>query len=69
MPMPKRMPFSHRWDLAWRILFGQFNVVLQSQTKLLEEITLRNRSKEWYANKDAGKYPWLEPEAWKEGDN
>ena len=67
--MPKRMSISQRLALAGRIILGQLNIVSQTQTKLLEEITLRNRSKEWYANKDAGKYPWLEPEAWKEGDN
>lgn len=66
MPMPKRMPVGQRFGLAWRIIIGQFNVIQQTQTHLLEEITLRNRNKEWYANKDAGKYPWLEPETWKE---
>lgn len=45
-----------------RILRGEFNVVRQSQTKLLEEITLRNRNKEWYKNYDAGRYPFVEAE-------
>lgn len=45
-----------------RILRGEFNVVRQSQTKLLEEITLRNRNKEWYQNYDAGRYPFVEAE-------
>lgn len=49
-------------SLAGRILRGEFNQVHQLQTGLLEEITLRNRNKEWYENRDAGKYPWLEPE-------
>lgn len=45
-----------------RILRGEFNVVRQSQTKLLEEITLRNRNKEWYKHYDAGRYPFVEAE-------
>lgn len=60
--MPKKMSMSHRWALAMRILRGEFNVVRQSQTKLLEEITLRNRNKEWYQNYDAGRYPFVEAE-------
>lgn len=60
MPMPKKMSHSQRWALALRILRGHFNVVRQNQTSLLEEITLRNRNKEWYDNKDAGRYPFLD---------
>ena len=62
MPMPKRMPIGARWSLALRILFGRYNVIRQTQTRLLEEITLRNRNKEWYQNYDAGRYPFVEAE-------
>ena len=62
MPMPKKMSLSLRFGLAGQILRGKFNVVSKTQTGLLEEMTLRNRSKEWYKNRDEGKYPWLEPE-------
>lgn len=62
MPMPRKMPISHRIDLAVRVLKGEFNQVRQTQTKLLEEITLRNRSKEWYEKYDEGKYPFIEAE-------
>lgn len=68
MSMPKRMPIGTRCNLALRILLGRYNIIQQTQTRLLEEITLRNRNKEWYTNKDAGKYPWLEPELWKEDE-
>lgn len=62
MPMPKRMPIGARWSLAIRILFGRYNVIHQTQTRLLEEITLRNRNKEWYRKKDEGRYPFVEAE-------
>ena len=60
--MPKKMPWSHRWNLALRIIKGEFNQIRQTQTRLLEEITLRNRNEEWYENRDAGKYPYLDGE-------
>jgi hypothetical protein len=60
--MPKKMTFSQRLDLAGRILRGDFNVVRQTQTRLLEEITLRNRNKEWYQKFDAGQFPFIEHE-------
>lgn len=56
------MTWSQRWSLAFRILKGDFNVVRQNQTRILEEMTLRNRNKTWYDNKDAGKYPFVEDE-------
>lgn len=62
MPMPKKMPVVDRLALAGRVLLGQFNVVKQVQTSLLEEITLRNRNKQWYENKDAGRYPFVDEE-------
>ncbi len=65
MPIPSKMPWSNRWNLAMRILRGEFNQIHQVQSRLMEEITLRNRNKEWYENRDAGKYPWLEPEGGK----
>lgn len=68
MPMPKRMPISHRCNLALRILFGRYNVIQQTQTRLLEEITLRNRNKEWYQKKDEGRFPYLEPDLWTKED-
>ena len=49
-------------SLALRILRGDFNVVRQNQTRILEEMTLRNRNKTWYANKDAGRYPFVDDE-------
>lgn len=61
MTMPKRMPWSHRWPLAWDILMGRYNQVLQVQTRLLNEITLRNRNKEWYQKRDEGKIPFVDP--------
>jgi hypothetical protein len=61
MPLPKRMPIGMRIDLAAAILAGKYNKVGGTSTHLLKEITLRNRNKEWYENRDAGKYPWLEP--------
>lgn len=60
--MPKKMPMSHRLNLAGRILRGEFNQVRVVETRLLEEITLRNRNKEWYENRDAGRYPYLDGE-------
>ena len=62
MPMPKKMSWGQRFELAMRVLWGQFNVVKQVQTSLLEEITLRNRNKQWYENKDAGRYPFVDEE-------
>jgi len=62
MPMPKKMAFSDRVELAGRILRGDFNVVSQLQTRELEEIKLRNRNKEWYRKYDEGKYPFIEAE-------
>lgn len=62
MPMPKKMPMSHRLELAGRILKGEFNVIRQTQTMLLEEVTLRNRNQQWYDNKDAGRYPFADME-------
>lgn len=60
--MPKKMTWSQRWSLALRILRGDFNVIRQNQTRILEEMTLRNRNKTWYDNKDAGKYPFVDDE-------
>lgn len=60
--MPKKMTWNQRWSLALRILKGDFNVVQQTQTRILEEMTLRNRNKQWYANKDAGRYPFMDDE-------
>lgn len=60
--MPKKMPMSHRLNLAGRILRGEFNQIRVVETRLLEEITLRNRNKEWYENRDAGRYPYLDGE-------
>lgn len=62
MPMPKKMSWGQRVELAMRILWGHFNVVSQLQTSHLEEIKLRNRSKEWYKKYDEGKYPFIEAE-------
>ena len=62
MPMPKKMSWGQRVELAMRILWGHFNVVSQIQTSHLEEIKLRNRSKEWYKKYDEGKYPFIEAE-------
>lgn len=62
MPMPKRMPISHRIELAWDILLGRYNQVRQVQTRLLNEVTLRNRNKEWYQKRDEGKLPFVDPE-------
>lgn len=62
VPMPKRMPISNRVVLAWHILLGRYNQVGKVQTRLLEEITLRNRNKEWYQKRDEGKFPFLDPE-------
>lgn len=62
MPMPKRIPIGSRWSLALRILFGRYNVIQHTQTRLLEEITLRNRNKEWYQKKDEGKFPFIDPD-------
>ena len=63
MPMPEKMSWGQRFELALRILWGHFNVIRQVQAGSgLEEITLRNRDKEWYENYDAGKYPLEEAE-------
>lgn len=62
MPMPKKMPWLSRLNLARRILLGQFNVIGSTVTQNLEELKLRNRSKEWYKKYDEGKYPFVEAE-------
>lgn len=62
MPMPKKMSIGDRVALASRILAGHFNVIGQTQTQHLEELKLRNRSKEWYKKYDEGKYPFIEAE-------
>lgn len=62
MPMPEKMSWSQRVELAMRILWGHFNVIQQVQTHTLEEIKLRNRNKEWYKKYDEGKYPFVEAE-------
>ncbi len=63
MPMPKKMSWADRLELALRILLGLFNVIRQVQAgNGLEELTLRNRDKTWYENYDAGKYPLKEAE-------
>lgn len=60
MPMPPRMPWDLRFSLAWKILTGQMNSIGATQTPLLYEVKLRNRNKEWYANRDAGRYPFYD---------
>ena len=62
MPMPKKMSWGDRIELAMRILWGHFNVIGQVQTRELEELKLRNRNKEWYKKYDEGKYPFIEAE-------
>ena len=62
MPMPKKMTFLERLELAMRVMWGHFNVVSQTQTQHLEELKLRNRNKEWYKKYDEGKYPFVEAE-------